>query len=1061
MQIIQTYLTNCNRLLQTGNAREHSYRGHLETLLNEIINDDTIEVVNEPARIVDVGAPDYSITRKDVPIGYVEAKDIGAQDLDGKKINKEQFDRYKNALDNLIITDYLDFLFYKNGELVQKISIAKIEDGVIVPLEENYDLFVNNILSFTSFVSQSITSPSKLAKLMAGKARLLENVIQKAIESDEQSDANNSLRNQLEVFKANLIHDITAESFADIYAQTIAYGLFAARLHDDTLEDFSRQEAVYLIPKSNPFLRGLFNYISGAECDDRLIWIIDSLAEIFLATNISKLLEGFNQKTGMSDPIIHFYETFLGEYNPKLRKARGVWYTPESVVNFIVRACDEVLKDEFGLADGLSDETKTKIKIDDLEAGFTKGGVQRQKEIEIHKVQILDPATGTGTFLAETIKFIKKEFWGGSWSSYVEEHLIPRLNGFELLMASYAMAHLKLDLLLMETGYKPINQKRFNVFLTNSLEEHHEQTGSLFSSYLANESKEADRIKKETPVMVVMGNPPYSAESSNKNDFIDKLLEDYKKEWDGSKLKERNPKWLNDDYVKFIRYSESYIQKNEEGILGFITAHGYLDNTTFRGMRYHLLKTFDKLYIIDLHGNTKKKEVCPDGSKDENVFDIMQGVAIIIGVKKKTKTKTKTKTKKLAELFLCDVYGKRDFKYNFLNENNLKSIPFEKIEYREPNFYFFKNDFERKEVYDKGFNINDLFSVSSVGIVTSRDKLVIDEFENNLENRLKKFFENDKAYIQNIMKVKENSSFKIDQIKTETCFNNKYINKITYRPFDDKYIYFDTKFIERSRGKLSSHFFNRTNIGLVYRRQQLPNNQSYYFLTQNIMADGYIRSDNKGGESVASLYLYNDENSLTNERTPNLNLEIVKEIEEKLNLKFVNEKEENSSTFAPIDVLDYIYAVLHSPNYRETYKEFLKIDFPRVPYPDTKTFWLLIELGGKLRDLHLLEDDTLNDRIIDIEGEGSLEIINKLNKKDFTIEDDKVTLKLNDEVSIINIPLVSWEFYIGGYQPAQKWLKDRVGRTLSRADLKHYNKIINALKKTDEIMKEIDGVLNV
>ncbi len=558
---MQNYFTNINRLFQTGNAREHSYRGHLETLLNDIIDDNEIIVTNEPARIVNVGAPDYSITKKDIPIGYIEAKDIGDKDLIGIKVNKEQFDRYKNALDNLIITDYVDFLFYKNGELIQKISIAKVEDNIIVPIEDNFSTFKNSILDFISFVSQTITSPSRLAKLMAAKARLLEDVIEKAILSDIDSDENNSLRNEMEVFKATLIHDITPQSFADIYAQTIAYGLFTARLHDKTLQDFSRQEAQYLIPKSNPFLRGLFNYIGGVECDDRLIWIIDSLAEVFLATNIEKIFVDYGKKGGMTDPIIHFYETFLGEYNPKLRKARGVWYTPESVVNFIVRACDEVLKDEFGLEDGLTDDSKIKIKIDDLDAGRTSTGKLRQKEKEVHKVQILDPATGTGTFLAETIKFIKKDFFG-SWSSYVEKDLIPRLNGFELLMASYAMAHLKLDLLLMETGYKPTDkkqQKRFNVFLTNSLEEHHESTGSLFSSYLANESKEADRIKKETPVMVVMGNPPYAVSSSNKSDWIQNLVQDYKKD-----LNEKNIQPLSDDYIKFIRYGQHYIEKNGE-----------------------------------------------------------------------------------------------------------------------------------------------------------------------------------------------------------------------------------------------------------------------------------------------------------------------------------------------------------------------------------------------------------------------------------------------------------------------------------------------------------------
>src|SRR5574344_972476 len=676
MQKLHNYIENINRLFQTGDATEHTYRGTFEVLLNNIIDNKDIVVANEPTRIVNVGAPDYSIKKKDIPIGYIEAKDIGADDLEGKKKNKEQFDRYKNAFDNLIITDYMDFWFYKSGELTNKIKIAKI---------------------------------------MAGKARLLQNVIERAIISEDESDANNSLREQLEVFKATLIHDITPESFADIYAQTIAYGMFAARLHDDTMDTFSRQEAVFLIPKSNPFLRGLFNYVSGAECDDRIIWIIDSLAEIFLATDVKKLLDGFSQKSGMNDPIIHFYETFLSEYNPALRKSRGVWYTPQAVVNFIVRACDEVLKVEFDLSDGLSDETKIKIKVDDINSGYTKAGQKIKKELEVHKVQILDPATGTGTFLAETIKFIKKDFWGGSWSSYVEEHLIPRLNGFELLMASYAMAHLKLDLLLLETGYKPSKeQKRFNIFLTNSLEEHHEQSGNLFASYLANESKEADRVKKDVPVMVVMGNPPYAVSSSNKNEWIQNLIADYKKD-----LNERNIN-LDDDYIKFIRYGQHYIEKNGEGILAYISNNSFIDGITHRQMRKSLLECFDKIYILDLHGNSKKKEVSPDGSKDENVFDIMQGVSINIFVKKKSNSK------KLADVYHYDSHGKRDFKYNFLDDNSLKTVKWEKLDYSEPNYFFVKKDFKDIKEYEKGFKLDELFIINNSGVSTDRDSLFLE-----------------------------------------------------------------------------------------------------------------------------------------------------------------------------------------------------------------------------------------------------------------------------------------------------------------------------------------------
>lgn len=1045
MQKLHNYIENINRLFVTGNAREHSYRGDLQDLLNKIIDDKDIVVTNEPARIVNVGAPDYSITKKDIPIGYIEAKDIN-KPLNSKDYT-EQFDRYKNALDNLIITDYMDFWFYKSGELTNKIKIAKIEDNKIVALEENFLLFINNIKSFTTQISQTITSPSKLAKMMAGKARLLQNVIERAIKSEDESDANNSLREQLEVFKATLIHDITPESFADIYAQTIAYGMFAARLHDDTMDTFSRQEAVFLIPKSNPFLRGLFNYVSGAECDDRIIWIIDSLAEIFLATDVKKLLDGFSQKSGMNDPIIHFYETFLSEYNPALRKSRGVWYTPQAVVNFIVRACDEVLKDEFDLSDGLSDETKIKIKVDDINSGYTKSGQKIKKEIEVHKVQILDPATGTGTFLAETIKFIKKDFWGGSWSSYVEEHLIPRLNGFELLMASYAMAHLKLDLLLLETGYKPSKeQKRFNIFLTNSLEEHHEQSGNLFASYLANESKEADRVKKDVPVMVVMGNPPYAVSSSNKNEWIQNLIADYKKDLNERKIN------LDDDYIKFIRYGQHYIEKNGEGILAYISNNSFIDGITHRQMRKSLLECFDKIYILDLHGNAKKKETAPDGSKDENVFDIMQGVSINIFIKKKQKSK------KLADVYHYDLYGKRDFKSSFLDDNSLKTIKWEKLDYSEPNYFFVKKDFGEQINYEKGFKVDELLKLNNTGIQTKCDELSIHFDKNELEKVINNFKSISEEELKKIYNKKDSSGWNYKNAIQDLKDNKIYFTELLYRPFDIRYSVFTGKssgFIGRPRADTYKHFLKQ-NYGLITLRLNGENEEFVSLVTNKFCEKGSLP---RGNYSIFPLYLYPDENSLTNERTPNLNLEIVKEIEEKLALKFVNEKIEDSTTFAPIDILDYIYAVLHSPNYREKYKEFLKIDFPRVPYPKPETFWQLVSLGGKLRSLHLLEDTSLDERIIDIKGEGELLIKNSLNKKDFSVEDEKVELRLNDEVSVVNIPLVAWEFYIGGYQPAQKWLKDRVGRVLNRADMKHYNRIINALCKTDLIMKKIDEVL--
>ncbi|NLJ82620.1 MAG: N-6 DNA methylase, partial [Bacteroidales bacterium] len=642
---IKQYINDINEKYKTGNATEHTFRGYLQNLIEELVP--TVSVTNEPKR-QSCGAPDYILTQKDIPIGFIEAKDIGDKDLEGAKKtgNKEQFDRYKASLSNLIFTDYLDFHLYREGQFVTKIAIGEVTEKGIKPITENFEQFENLIKDFCTHIGQTIKSSKKLAEMMAGKARLLSDIIGNALTSDEENHQNSTLRDQKQAFKEILIHDITPKGFADVYAQTIAYGMFAARLHDSTLDTFSRQEAAELIPKSNPFLRKLFGYIAGPDIDDRIKWVVENLSEIFLACDVKEILKNYGKSTKMEDPIIHFYEDFLSEYDPKLRKARGVWYTPAPVVNFIVRAVDDILKTEFNLPQGLADTSKTNIKVE----------VQGKKiEQEVHKVQILDPATGTGTFLAEVVKNIYKKFEGqqGIWSNYVENHLIPRLNGFELLMASYAMAHLKLDLLLKETGFNSTSNQRLRIYLTNSLEEHHPDTATLFANWLSTEANEANLIKRDTPVMCVIGNPPYSGESANKGEWIMKLMEDYKKEPGGKeKLKERNPKWINDDYVKFLRYGQYFIEKNGSGVLAFINPHGFLDNPTFRGMRWNLLKTYDKIYTIDLHGNAKKKETAPDGSVDQNVFDIMQGVSINVFVKT-----GKKKSNELGKVYHFDLFG--------------------------------------------------------------------------------------------------------------------------------------------------------------------------------------------------------------------------------------------------------------------------------------------------------------------------------------------------------------------------------------------------------------------
>lgn len=1060
---LQQYIDKVNSRFKTGITTEHSFRGDLQELIEKNITG--IMATNEPKHI-DCGAPDYIITKKNIPLGYIEAKDINA-DLDNKNY-KEQFDRYKNSLDNLIITDYLTFNFYKDGKKTSSIILGKVDGKKIIPLTENFEQFIALLKDFCSYTGQTIRSAQKLSKMMAGKARMLANIIENALNSDEEKTIDSTLHAQMKAFKDILIHDITIKEFADIYAQTIAYGMFAARLHDPSLDNFTRQEAAELIPKSNPFLRKLFGYIAGPDIDERIIWVVDALADIFRATDVADLLKNFGSSTQQTDPIIHFYETFLAEYDPKLRKARGVWYTPEPVVNFIVRAVDDILKTEFNLPDGLADRSKTKVKVN------VQGKIVEQS---IHKVQILDPAAGTGTFLAEIIKQIYKKFTAqqGSWSSYVEEHLIPRLNGFELLMASYAMAHLKLDMLLTETGYKPKTQQRLKVYLTNSLEEHHPDTGTLFANWLSTEANEANHIKRDTPVMVVLGNPPYAVSSSNKSDWIQNLIADYKKD-----LNEKNIQPLSDDYIKFIRFGEHFIERNGEGILAFISNNSFIDGVIHRQMRKHLLETFDKIYILDLHGNSKRKETAPDGSKDENVFDILPGVSINIFVK------NNINKKKNPIIFHSALFGKREDKYQSLFNNSISKLSWEKLNPKRPYYLYIQISEHLSEEFQSGINIESLFNIASNGIQTKRDNLFVEFQAGVLERRIEKLLSTqlDQSFIKEY-EIKDSSSYPlIKRIKNST-YDRSFVCDFIYRPLDERKIYYDRNLLGRPFYKVMQHLLFRNNYCLVLGRQgQATGDGSWdlVFITRKILDTNLFY---RGGNMSFPLYLYPENKAQQTldgkqERTPNLNKEIVNKIAEGLGLTYVPEKTKSELEFAPIDLLDYIYAVLHSPTYRNKYKEFLKIDFPRVPYPkNKKDFWQLVKLGGQLRQIHLLESDAVNNFITTfaVDGNNTVEKIrfdsdqrdnashpelvsgSALTPKTLKqVQGDSGKVWINETQYFDKVPQVAWGFYIGGYQPAQKWLKDRKGRTLNFDDIQHYQKIIVALSETDKLMKEIDKI---
>ena len=820
---ITTYIKSINEQFRTGIAREHSYRPMLQQLLNEML--DGLVVTNEPARI-DCGAPDFIISSKktNTPVFYIEAKDIDDRDLDGRKENKEQFNRYKKSLDHIIFTDYIDFHLYENGEWVRTVRLAEVHGDKIDLCKDNVEDFKELINHIATTQPTPITTAKRLAEQMAAKARILASTINNAFriaESEgEEEDANRQLQGQLKAFRTVLINDLSTEGFADIYAQTVAYGMFAARLHDNTPNDFSRQEAANLIPKTNPFLRNIFQQIAGYDLDERIAWVVDDLVNIFLATDVQKVMKNYKKKGQHHDPMIHFYEDFLSAYNPLLRKAKGVWYTPLSVVQFIVRAVDEILKRDFNLAEGLADHSKFTHEVvneqykkgERINGKLTKPTIRK----ETHRVQILDPATGTGTFLAEVVNQIYDKFQDmqGMWQGYVNDHLLPRLHGFELLMASYAVAHLKLDMLLEQTGFNHAeNKKRLKIYLTNSLEECHPDTGSLWAQWLSDEASAANRIKRDCPVMVMIGNPPYSGESQNKGEWIMHLMEDYKKEPGGeTQLKERNPKWINDDYVKFIRLAQYYIERNKYGVIGFINPHGFLDNPTFRGMRWNLLKTFDKIYTINLHGNYKKKEVCPDGSPDENVFDIQQGVSINMFIKTGEK-----KAKELGKVFYYDLYGKREEKYDFLT-----NTPFSEVKYKElnpiaPMYFFVPKDFALMEEYEKGVKVNDLFSLGSMGITTGHDKEMV-------------------------------------SIQPFKSVNN---HLYCYRPFDTQWIDYDVERIARARENVMSHL-KKANIALCLIKINSSSDGLFKVLVSSGMTDKTILSS-KDNANVFPLYLYTNE----------------------------------------------------------------------------------------------------------------------------------------------------------------------------------------------------------
>jgi predicted helicase len=1094
---MKDYIHDLNAKL-TGDPAEHTFRPALEALFKRLGKN--IEPFNDPRHIGDIGAPDFTIRRRIrktlMPaIGYVETKDIG-KDLD-HALKTPQLQRYLD-LPNLVLTDYLEFRRYKDRKEEGRARLGHVIKNR-VKLAAGGEEAVRSLLEL--FLAQEpgpITKPHELASSMA---RYCDQIRDMIIVRFPAGQASELLRGLKSAFEHALLPDLSVEQFADMFAQTLAYGLFAARVHHHEMgrtDDFQRLGAAHEIPKTNPFLRDLFETITGTRLDEEpFVGYVDDLVSLLALADIGEIMKYFCHPSRQVDPIVHFYESFLAEYNPAERRLRGVYYTPMPVVSYIVRSIDHLLKEKFGLEDGLADCSTVEVET-------TEGGKAVTKPIP--KVLILDPACGTGTFLYAIVDHIRQKFIdennAGKWPGYIERHLLPRIFGFELLVAPYAVAHLKLGMQLAGFDLDPLMRAKFgvdpdkldlpdgrlNIYLTNSLEMTERQLqqhlGFLFDRRLAEEAYGAYRVKTEWPIMVVLGNPPYAGHSANRSEYVEEippggeyykgdkkrragqkglkvkrrtfignLLQSYY-QVDGHRLEEKNTKWLQDDYVKFIRFGQWRIEKTKAGILALITNHGYLDNPTFRGMRQSLLTSFDELYLLDLHGNAKKKETAPDGGKDENVFDIQQGVGIGIFVKKSEKPK-KPKVHK------ADLYGRREVgggKYGWLQANDVTTTEWAELKPAKPFYLFTLRDALRATEWEDGWRVNDIFPLNSVGIVTARDELTIGWTRKEIIDRVKDFVSLDAEQSREKYKLGPDvEDWKVKWAQEDVAMHSAiqdFVEPILYRPFDTRYIYFtgtSRGFICRPRTDVMQHMLATGNVSLITARSNKSMWRDHFFVSR-------VMTEAKTGESTTQsclFPLYRIESAKGTVRCPNVALGFIERVSRTLRLSFVeNGHGDMMKTFGPEDAFDYIYAVFHCPTYRTRYAEFLKMDFPRVPLTsNVELFRRLVKLGGELVSLHLLESPRLAKPTTRYpeQGTGTVEVVQ--------YEENNRRVRINAKQYFEGVPPEVWEFHIGGYQVAEKWLKDRKGRRLELADIEHYEKIIVALSETIRLMKEIDAAI--
>ena len=1064
---LEDYIDSINSDFQTKETTEHSFRSPLQQLLKTIINDgikkesEKVIIINEPKR-KDYGAPDFEFRKNDNVIAFLETKNIGDTDLKGEKSkqHKSQFDKYKNAVNTIAFTDYLRFYLYEDGEETLSAEIATKKDDVFVLTENSEQIqnFFDIVAKLGNSKPQPIRSANVLADVMAAKARVISNILTFAMEKEEdnQTSEDEELHLKMNSFRKFLVHDMKIEQFTDFYAQTILYGLFIARIKDKTPETFSLQEAAELIPSTNPFLKKIFKLLALADLHSNIKWIVDDLVSIFKVSDVDKILSKYGK-----DPIIHFYEDFLEKYNPTIREQFGVWYTPKEVVEFIVGSVDEILRNKLGIDDGLANNT-----------------LITWRGREIHRVQILDPATGTGTFLAVAADKIYESYKGqmGMWPEDVVKHIIPRLNGFEYLMAPYTMAHLKLSTSLHLEEIKENLPDRLNIFLTNSLEEDHPEQRLEIAKFITDESNAASKIKRDTPIMVVMGNPPYNEKSANDNEWIMKLMDDYKQEPGMARirvkgkhgraiyknsLEEPNPKGINNDYCKFIRLGQKFVESTNEGVLAYICGNTFLDTRLFRGMRYELLKKFDEIYILNLHGSTKRKETSDD-RKDECIFDIMVGVSINVFIKYKDRDHSQ-----LAKVYYKDVYGPRRNKLDYLNVNTLESIDFQELQLTHPLYTFRLRDNDLRETYIQGFAINELIEKDvKQGLKTGRDSIIIHKTKDSITNFAKDVssYSFEQACNKYGFSSTEKNKIKYESLQKkigDKKFDpSKHITELAYRPFDKRWTIYGNETMDRPRVEIRKNLLNKKNYVLCLGKEGSTQGDNEWNIVYSTTLPTDINIIPRGGVYLLPLYVYDDEGNAS----LNLSSKIVEKIEMEIGLKIQNmgDDKRTDGGFLALDLFDYVYAVLHSTIYRTKFHECLQDGFPYIPYPESADYFLdMAGLGEELRKTHQLEgiekSDIITEYPISIPSNNNLVM-----KKEFEYTCDGYgKIWINDYQFFDKVPKATWDLFVSGYKPLDKWLDDRRGCCLTNEEILHYQKIIVALQKQIDITDRINSQIRL